>query len=265
MSEREQRTPDEQAVQALLRSVPAPAPSMEFRGRLRVDWMAERRRPAHVVPLVQAGFALAVAAVLAGVFFVANRGPVWELAGVTGEGRIVVGERVVPAAEAAVTLPELLRPGATIQVDAETQIDVAAPEVLVMQMAPGSELTIPGSPGRWLGRSISGGVPDGEVRFVTGPQFEGVHLTIEAPAARIHAAGTTFAVIASAESTCVCVLEGEVRMEARGRHAEPVAAGMRRTVFAHRDEVLDEEIFPMERMKLEMLRDQVRGEAPRGP
>ena len=37
-----------------------------------------------------------------------------------------------------------------------------------------------------------------------------------------------------------------------------VEAGMRRTIFAQRDEVLDEEIFPMERMKLEMLRDQNR-------
>jgi len=89
-----------------------------------------------------------------------------------------------------------------------------------------------------------------------------VHLTLRAPGARIHAVGTTFAVIASPESTCVCVLEGEVRMEGVGGPAEVVTAGTRRTLFTGRDEVVDEEIFPMERMKLEMLRDRVSADAP---
>ncbi len=262
MNDDAQRTAEERAVQALLRTEPVPVPSAEFRERLRAEWMAAPPRPARVVPFRRAVIGLAAAAVLATFFVVANRGPAWELAGVTGEGRILVGETVVPAEDAAATLPGLLRPGTAILAGGETQIDLAIPETLVLQMAPGSRLTVPGTPGRWIGRAVTGEVATGEVRFVTGPRFDGVRLTLDAPAARIHAVGTTFAVIASPESTCVCVLEGEVRMEGAGGPAEVVAAGTRRTLFTGRDEVVDEEIFPMERMKLEMLRDRVAAEAP---
>jgi hypothetical protein len=191
-------------------------------------------------------------------FLKINRGPAWQFVAASGEGRIHVGARGFAASEASSTLPRLLRPGASICLEGETLLDLLSPGTLAIQMAPGSNLRIPAPPGRWLGRSTKGRVDSGEVRFVTGPGFAGAHLTIEAPSARIHATGTTFAVISTPDSTCVCVLEGEVRMEGDDGSSEIVEAGMRRTIFAERDEALDEEIFPMERMKLEMLREQTR-------
>jgi hypothetical protein len=263
MNERENRTADERAAQERVRTLPPAAPGAEFRARLREEFVSgtipERksvRRRARTLPLAQVGIALAAAAVLAGFFLRVNRGPAWQFVGVSGDGRVHVGERAFPASEASSTLPNLLRSGASIRLEGEAQLDLLSPGTLAIQMAPGSNLTIPAPPGRWLGRSTTGGVAAGEVRFVTGPGFAGAHLTIEAPSARIHATGTTFAVISTRDSTCVCVLEGEVRMEGDDGSSEIVEAGMRRTVFAQRGEVLDEEIFPMERMKLEMLREQ---------
>jgi ferric-dicitrate binding protein FerR (iron transport regulator) len=265
MSEREKRTPDERAVQERVRALPTAAPSVEFRARLRDEFISgtipERRstrRRARTLPFAEVGIALAAAAVLVGLFLKINRGPAWQFVAASGDGRVHVGERGFAASEASSTLPGLLRPGVSIHLEGETQLDLLSPGTLAIQMAPGSNLTIPAPPGRWLGRSTTGRVDGGEVRFVTGPGFAGAHLTIEAPSARIHATGTTFAVISSPDSTCVCVLEGEVSMEGDDGSSEIVEAGMRRTIFAHRDEVLDEEIFPMERMKLEMLRQQTK-------
>jgi ferric-dicitrate binding protein FerR (iron transport regulator) len=264
MSERENRTPEELAVQERVRALPSALPDDEFRIRLRDEFISgtipERRsarRRDRTLPFAGVGITLAAAAALVGIFFMINRGPAWQFVAVSGDGRVHIGEREFPASEATRILPDVLRSGAFIRLEGETQLDLLSPGILAIQMAPGSNLTIPAPPGRWLARSTTGRVDEGEVRFVTGPRFAGAHLTIEAPSARIHATGTTFAVISAPDSTCVCVLEGEVRMEGVDGSSEIVEAGMRRTIFARRDEVLDEEIFPMERMKLEMLREQI--------
>jgi ferric-dicitrate binding protein FerR (iron transport regulator) len=107
-----------------------------------------------------------------------------------------------------------------------------------------------------------GGVTKGEVRFVTGPGFAGHRLDIHAPAARALVTGTTFAVITNADTTCVCVLDGTVTMEGVDGVREAVKAGTRRTVFRATGRAYAEEILPMERMKLQMLQDRVRGKTP---
>jgi hypothetical protein len=209
-----------------------------------------------VIRLVPAVIALAAAAVLAGFFLVLNRPPAWEFAGTAGEGHVRVGDTRFPASEAGDRLPDLLRPGATIRIEGEAMLDIRVAGTFAVQMAPGSQMTVPTAPGRWIGRAAEGRVDEGEVRFVTGPRFAGASLKIGAPRANVHVTGTTFAVIASRDSTCVCVLDGAVTFERHGGDSRVVEAGMRRTIFADRDEPLDEEIYAMERMKLQMLRDQ---------
>ena len=61
--------------------------------------------------------------------------------------------------------------------------------------------------------------------------------------------------ICTLNSTCVCVLEGDVEItEHRDEGVHRVPAGMRRTMFASR-EAVTAEMLPESRMKLGMLRD----------
>ena len=262
MSEQENMTPAERAVQERLRALPDAAPDPAFRDRLRGEFVsgtiaeAPGDRKARILPFPPAVFALAAAAVLAGLFLVINRPSPWQLAGASGEGHVRVGDVRFPTSEAGVRLPALLRSGVSIHTEGEAQIDLMVDGTLAIQMAPGSQLTVPAAPGRWLGRSTAGRVESGEVRFVTGPRFAGSRLAIGAPLATVHVTGTTFAVISSSDSTCVCVLDGAVTLEEHDGSTRSVEAGMRRTVFSAAADPLDEEIYPMERMKLEMLRDQ---------
>lgn len=252
---------DERRVQEAIRDLPEPSPDSEFRSRLRGQFMAgeipgtvPEAGPAKVVPLFRAAIGLLAAAALAGLFFTMNRGPEWVFVGAAGEGTISVGEVTFPIDQAADVFPSL-PPGTVVRIG-EGMLDLVSGNVVALQMAPGSELRVPSRPGRWIGRSIEGEVTSGEVRFVTGPDFPGRGLTIAAPGARIEVTGTTFAVICTPDSTCVCVLEGEVRMHDDDGESELVRAGMRRTIPVGSGAARDEEIFPMERSKLEMLRDQ---------
>ena len=90
---------------------------------------------------------------------------------------------------------------------------------------------------------------------MTGRRFTGRRLRVELPDAAVEISGTTFAVIRNAEGSCVCVLEGTVTM----RDATGTAGVMplhRRVVPPRGEPPRDEPIRTMERMKLEMLRNQ---------
>jgi len=60
--------------------------------------------------------------------------------------------------------------------------------------------------------------PVGEIRVTTGPSFPGAHLDVSTPVAAIEVSGTTFAVILEPHGTCVCVLEGTVKVGRRDTH-----------------------------------------------
>jgi ferric-dicitrate binding protein FerR (iron transport regulator) len=77
------------------------------------------------------------------------------------------------------------------------------------------------------------------------------------PEAVVDVTGTVFAVFRNSEGSCVCVLEGTVRMQHDAGAAE-VLPLRRRLIPAQGEPPREEPIRAMERMKLEMLRDQVR-------
>jgi len=71
------------------------------------------------------------------------------------------------------------------------------------------------------------------VRAVTGPAFHGARLAVETPEARVEVTGTTLAIICEPTGTCVCVLDGRVRVGTRGGAGmADVSAGRRRYVFS---------------------------------
>ncbi len=91
-------------------------------------------------------------------------------------------------------------------------------------------------------------------------------LEIAAPGTEIDILGTTFAVICSPCSTCVCVLDGIAQMTGKNGLPVSVSPGRRNTFFNDVDRPpLDEPIRGDERMKLEMLRDAALPELEKKP
>jgi FecR protein len=267
---------DERHIQELIRSLPGPEGEPAFREALRAEFVAGMpgadasadgdgtrvtEAPRRVVPLRLGLVGLAIAASLLAFFFVWPRGPEWNVVAVAGEGSVTVNGTTYPSAEALQRMPRTLSPGVHVSVEGGTMLDLAAPGVLSIQLAPGSELEVPGRVAAAGRATYEGLVARGEVRFVTGPDFAGSRLDLDAPAAHVIVTGTTFAVITDADTTCVCVLEGTVEMVSVDGAKEAVTGGTRRTLRRETGEAHAEEILPMERMKLQMLRDAVLGAA----
>jgi ferric-dicitrate binding protein FerR (iron transport regulator) len=248
----------EAAVQDVLRSLPEPPVSVDFRARLRREFAdgsirVQRARSRSLGSPARA--AAVAAAMLAALVMVANRGPQWTVEGVTGSGAVVVNGHPIPAHETE-TLRRAIRPGAHLATSGDVQVDLVLAGRMAIQIAPGSQASIPNSPGRWFGRLVHNEVSAGEVRFTTGAALRGSGVRIRTPEVVIDVQGTTFAVIRESAGSCVCVLEGRLRMsEAASGVGEVVREGTRRYVFNDGRPPLVEPILPMETMKLTMLRD----------
>lgn len=265
MSEREQTRlgPAEEKARREVRALSQPVPASDYRERMKrafadgtIDSALEPpRAPSRRAGLWSWGVGLAAAAALLLAVNFLNRGPAWEVAQVTGEGEILVDARAFDAAGGGPTA-ESITPGATVHASGEAQIDLICPGTIALQLPPGTRVTIPNSPGRWFGRESRCELTQGELRLVTGPSFPGARLLIAAPHAEIEITATTVAVIAGADSTCLCVLDGTAKMTRLDGSVETVAAGNRLTVFTAARDPFEEEILPMERMKLQMLQDQ---------
>ncbi|MFN0149658.1 MAG: FecR domain-containing protein [bacterium] len=201
-----------------------------------------------------AGLAIAATILLVSTAMLLNRGPAWTVTGCDGVGEIALGDTTIHV-ERAQQLAIRLRPGTVLRTDGTAQLDIRCAGQVIMQVAPGSEIASPSSAGRWFARSSRCDVRRGELRVVTGDGFHGAHLTIDAPRARIDVVGTTLAVIASPDSTCLCVLDGVASIVAAGGQAAEVRGGERASILAPSSEPRREQILAMERMKLEMLRD----------
>lgn len=264
---------DERRIQEAIRELPVTAAEPGFRDRLRREFVSgtletetnlqisePTKRARRVIPMRVGALGLAVAAALAAFFFAWPRGPEWNLVAASGEGTVTVNGRAFPIERVEETLGSTLPPGSRIRVEGDAMLDLATPGVLAIQMAGGSTLEVPGRQGWWRGGGFAGAVTRGEVRFVTGDGFAGQTLVLVAPAATVRVTGTTFAVITDADTTCVCVLDGRVLMEDADGVGEVVEGGKRRTLYRKTGRAHEEPILPMERMKLEMLRERVTSE-----
>jgi ferric-dicitrate binding protein FerR (iron transport regulator) len=184
-----------------------------------------------------------------------NRGPSWRLAGVSGDGIARVDGRPVPIVQRD-DLRRGLRPGVRVQVPDGATLELASDGVMAVEIAPGTDLVLPGIPGRWWGRRVEGEILRGTLRLTSGPEFRGATLAVSTPEAEVRVGGTTLAVICEPAGTCVCVLEGHVMVGPRGGALEPVERGMRRFVFNDGRPV---EIAPMrdtERTRLGAFREE---------
>ncbi len=211
-------------------------PDPAFRARLKQEFMAGRfgsrsvplpRRPWFVRPallLPMAASLLVVAGLLA------NRGPDWRVVSVHGDGRVLVGGTPFAPAERE-RIAAAIRRGGEVSIEGAVTLDVVVPGVVAVAIGPGTRLTLPASPGRWWSRGMRARVGAGDAYFSTGRAFHGAQLTVHTPELEAVAVGTSFAVLRHESGSCVCVMQGRVRVaKAAGGEAVDVPEGMRRMV-----------------------------------
>ncbi|HKO21765.1 MAG TPA: FecR domain-containing protein, partial [Candidatus Eisenbacteria bacterium] len=166
----------------------------------------------------------AAAAIAVVVGILGNRGPEWRVLHVVGTGFVQADGEAIPV-ERIDQLAERLHPGVELMIPETASLEIAAGSDLAMAILPGTRLTIPPAPPRWFPRRSEFYARGGEVRLTTGPTFHGARLDVHTADAMVRVTGTTLAVIMEPTGTCVCVLEGEVMVGARGESAGPQGAG----------------------------------------
>ncbi len=261
MTRQRDESMDLEQLQHLLSGSRRPSARREFRDRLRSQFVSETVfehapqdvRTSRLRSLRTAGLAVSMAALLLFLGWNFNQGPAWKLTTSSGDGTVEVDGRSI-ALDPPANLARLLKPGSRVRLPEGSQLDLELPGIAVAQIAGGSDIRLPGRPGRWLGRVMSASLEAGEIRIATGPAFAGIRFEIVTPEARAVVTGTTLAVFRQPDASCVCVLEGQVAM--LGGATDTVRAGFRRSVYRDGRAPLLEPIRPMETMKLTMLRDQ---------
>lgn len=240
-------------------------PDASYRARTRTAFLAAAR-PARA-PYRRAFFALSAAAavlLVIGIAVVMNPGPRWQVARTgTTYGNVLVNGEPVPVDDVR-SLNEALAPGVTIEWDGSGDLALVSRRFLALGIAPGTKMTLPAPPPRWFARDVHGSLETGTIRLTSGPRFHGARVTIVAPQATAEMTGTTLAVIAEPQVTCVCVLEGAVHVMAGKHDMGMVPAGMRATVFGNGDAPIRAEMRPTERVKLSALKEEVRADLEKG-
>ena len=257
-----QQSPEERRAAELVRELPRPAPDPAYRARLKRTFMAAEMAPARVVGHIgpaepeehRSSWATLLVPAAAGVLVVAglllNRGPGWQVLGVTGGGTAEVNGHAVALSNAS-ALARAVENGAHVRLPDGASMTVAAPGRLAVEITPGSDAELTAPPSRWLGRIASARLMSGELRITTGERFHGARLAVRTPEAMVEVTGTTLAVIREPTGTCVCVMDGTVRVGAmRGGAMVPVPAGARRYVFVDGRPPEQAAMRPIERVKL---------------
>ncbi len=242
----ERLSKEEKRASDAVRSLASPPAEAAYRARLKQEFESgalaragARAGPSRLpIPIYRrpvlrwAALPVAAAAALLAVSTL-NQGPRWELVSSRGEGVAVIDGVPVSIARTA-DLARLLKPGARLRLPADAELEVAIRGQMVMQVTPGTEVTLPAAAGRWFGRNPHAHVAHGELRITTGAGFRGARLEVGTPEARVEVAGTTLAVICEPKGTCVCVLEGGVMVTARSE-GTPVTVGEGRLRFVFND------------------------------
>ncbi len=150
---------------------------------------------------------------------------------VLGKGKITVNGQVVDS-DASGRLAELIQPRARIQVSEGTELDLLGGDVILFELASGSDATIPDRPRRWFTKPLESVLYEGELRLRTGPGFPGHQLRVQTSEGYIEVTGTAVSVYKSKDFTCVCVLEGTARIGKDEARMENVAGGLSKVMFS---------------------------------
>ncbi len=233
----ESRKPGESAARDAVRALARERPDDAFRARLRHEFVSARilrrhglaPRPWFARPGVLVPFAAGVLLALA---TQANRGPDWRVLAANGEGRVWVAERAFTPAQT-VELARALRRGGRVRVEGAMTLDLVAPGVAAVALAPNTDVSLSAASNRLWSRAMNAHVESGDAYFTTGGSFRGAVLDVATAEVNVRAMGTAFAVLRHASGTCVCVMEGHVHVGLVGSPETGMAdvpEGMRRVV-----------------------------------
>lgn len=181
-----------------------------------------------------------------------NQGPPWMLSGALGEGTLYVHGTPYSIRNFQ-EIERVLLPGAILRLEGESDLDLVSEGMLALQITPGTEMMLPGVPGRLWDRKVEGRVFLGEIRVTTGKTFDGSELFIRTPEADVQLIGSTMAVIRDSVSTCVCAYSGSIFMAAGGGELQEIENGMRRFVYSDGRPPEEMAIDDMENQKLRMF------------
>jgi len=231
--------PDQRRAQESVRALRTPEPSLEFRAALRAQFISGHfetaprvlELPWHRRPMTHWTLAVAASVVLVAAVFINNEGPRWRVVSAHGEGIAVVDGRPVPIGHMS-DLGAVFHDGAHVVMPEGSDVELEAAGSIRAEIASGSDVVVPSVPGRWFAREARGEVRSGEIRLTTGAGFHGASLALVTPEAEVRVTGTTLAVICEPTGTCVCVLEGVVRVGPAGGIMEEVTGGSRGYVYA---------------------------------
>ena len=248
-----------------VRALSAPTADPDFRARLADDFAsgalasaprsaAALRLPWHAREMTRwaVGAAAAAALIVAGLML--NRGPAYRIISQHGDGIASVDGHGVMLNDLA-GLERTIHPGSRIALPADADLVLEAGHTMMVALERGSVVTLPGTPGRWFGRRVAGRVDTGILRVTTGPGFHGAALALRTPEAQLQVTGTTFAVICEPAGTCVCVLEGTVRVGPIGAAMMEIPGGLRGYVYANGTPMARATMRPDERVMLGELRE----------
>ena len=234
-------TPEGERVRKEVRALPAPAAHPAFRNRLRREFATGRfeahtRPTAHLIPRATAWFTWrwavpATAILLVIAFAFVNQGPDWRVMTAEGTGSAIVNGTTFSLSDTP-ALARALRRGGSVSVPEGSQLTLLSPNTLLVQVAPGSEVTLPVPSGRWFRRTMKAAVSRGEARLLTGAGFPGRVMYIDTPAGTTVLTGTLVSVVTDGTFTCVCVGEGIAQVGDSQKSMEFVPADMRKVMFA---------------------------------
>ena len=231
-------TPDEERVRKAVQGLPVPAARRAYRDRLRREFATGKFEPhaRPTIPRATAWFswrwaAAATAILLVIAFAFVNQGPDWRVMIAEGTGSAIINGTTLSLSDQR-GVERALRRGARVSVPEGSQLTLLLPGTVLVQVASGSEVTLPNPPGRWFRRTMNASVTRGEARLMTGADFEGRVMTIETPAGTTVLTGTLVSVVTDGTFTCVCVAEGIAQAGKSQTSMEYVPATMRKVMFA---------------------------------
>ncbi len=238
----EELSPELRHVQEAVQQLPGPRSDPAFRAALRRRFIQGtfapeqvsrqvERRPAPWIRWWRWALVPAAAAAALLLLFLANRGPSWSIHQAYGTGVASVDGETVPVTSED-RLGDVIRSGSTVVLGPDAGLELRCGDLAVIEVTPGSHVTLPSRPGRWLGRTMAGRVGLGEMRVMTGPGFSGRAFHIFTPEGRINLTGTVVSAYRNEELTCVCILEGEAMVGRDEEHLDPIHQGMRKVMFS---------------------------------
>jgi ferric-dicitrate binding protein FerR (iron transport regulator) len=225
MTDQSKNHEHEQRTAKWIRGLPPAEPDESFRKRLRSQFVsgefetADAERKAQPSPRLWWRWAVPVAAAVAVLVAVGffNRGPSLRVLDLAGSGEVRINGQATTLGDG-----QILRPGAEIDVPDDETVDLIVQGIAVYEVAAGTRMTLPATPGRWFNRAVACSLFAGELRLKTGEDFAGSELRVYTPDGIVEVTATLLSVQCDLEGTCVCVLEGVARVGVDAQDLEPV-------------------------------------------